>query len=345
MGPPAPGQVPAAPQGPSGVIPASQVTFSPRYEADIKRIVDKYPPQYRDKVETQLREEMTAWTTTKDADNPENKLSWTDRLTKVHQSVNKSIDEEIKTDKTLKNASDINANTQTHEDDRAKEARKNEYIMNEHRIAAGKVKFATKEEDTLKKDWEHFKEGALFKGRGTPDYVKNASKSLMNANRAIGMLINPNRIITGEDANAISGDFSQLVTGKSATDFGMKEQTYTSLKSELAKAAQFASGHPKDALPKDIKQHILDNFLEFKKQNIGALSDYLNEWEQGSSYLIGPGAPYEEAYKNIKSTALSGGTYMQPQTATTAPKTQEEYNAIPSGTLYVDTDGQTKRKK
>lgn len=40
-----------------------------------------------------------------------------------------------------------------------------------------------------------------------------------------------------------------------------------------------------------------------------------------------------------------GGTSNQPSKQTPTPKSQQEYDALPSGTIYIDTDGKTKRKK
>jgi hypothetical protein len=65
-------------------------------------------------------------------------------------------------------------------------------------------------------------------------------------------------------------------------------------------------------------------------QNLDDLEKQLTEVEKIKDTDFG------KAEKKVKG-AKAGST---PQ-----PKTKAEYNAIPSGTLYVDTDGLTKRKK
>lgn len=47
---------------------------------------------------------------------------------------------------------------------------------------------------------------------------------------------------------------------------------------------------------------------------------------------------------NPNASAMPGNTPSAPQSKA-QPKTQAEYNALPSGTIYIDSDGQTKRKK
>ena len=52
-----------------------------------------------------------------------------------------------------------------------------------------------------------------------------------------------------------------------------------------------------------------------------------------------------EDSRNILDSILMKDTSGREAGATLQPKTQTEYDAMPSGSLYVDGDGQTKRKK
>jgi len=51
------------------------------------------------------------------------------------------------------------------------------------------------------------------------------------------------------------------------------------------------------------------------------------------------------AASKLKGTNQAPGQARQEQAKTPAPKTKAEYNALPSGTVYLDTDGKTKKKK
>jgi hypothetical protein len=155
------------------------------------------------------------------------------------------------------------------------------------------------------KDWADIQKQAMLQGRGINKAAQTAQQTLVNANRAL-MLLNKS-VQTSQDASTIAADFNQIFAGHSATDMGMKEQTYQTIKSKIANAQQFWSGKPQSALPDDIKAHLVNVLGDLKNQNVGILKDYLDELETGRSTVIGAGAPHENDWQQLRGKVLNGG--------------------------------------
>jgi hypothetical protein len=82
---------------------------------------------------------------------------------------------------------------------------------------------------------------------------------------------------------------------------------------------------------------------EFAQQNLNNLEKMLIS--NYTAYTTGLEASGYFVPPEVKISSDNVMTKTTQTTNTPSPKTQAEYNAIPSGTLYIDTDGQTKRKK
>ena len=155
------------------------------------------------------------------------------------------------------------------------------------------------------KDWADIQKQAMLQGRGINKAAQTAQQTLVNANRALMLLNKP--VQTSQDASTIAADFNQIFAGHSATDMGMKEQTYQTIKSKIANAQQFWSGKPQSALPDDIKAHLVNVLGDLKNQNVGILKDYHDELETGRSTVIGAGAPHENDWQQLRGKVLNGG--------------------------------------
>jgi hypothetical protein len=167
------------------------------------------------------------------------------------------------------------------------------------------------------KDWIDIQKQGMLQGRGINKTATTAQQTLTNANRALMLLSKP--IQTPQDAATISADFATIFAGKSATDLGMKEQSYNTLKNKAAQAAQFWTGSPQSALPDDIKTHLTNVLTELKSQNVGIMKDYLDELEMGRGSVVGAGSPHENDWQQLRAKMLNGGYVGGDQSATSSP--------------------------
>ena len=164
------------------------------------------------------------------------------------------------------------------------------------RAAAQRAKADGKAAATSNKDWDTFSSQALLMGRGVNKTAQQAQSTLVNADRAFGILNSP-RPMTSQDANTVAGDLSQIFTGKSATEMGIKEQTYNTGVGALEKVKQYITGNPSDVVPDNIKQHLMDVLKELKQQNVDILGRYIGQLEQKRPDLVSSHADQWNAFR------------------------------------------------
>lgn len=87
-------------------------------------------------------------------------------------------------------------------------------------------------------------------------------QTTVRAQRAIDILNNPNIKISPQMLAGIGSDMAGILQGGSPTQVGMSEQQYSSLQSTIAKAAQYLTAKPQDALPPALNKQLLDSFQE-----------------------------------------------------------------------------------
>ena len=133
----------------------------------------------------------------------------------------------------------------------------------------------------------------------------------LQANRALNTLKNPT--VTKQDAGNVMADIAGIYQGGAPTQFGMSEQGYKTLYGRIQELRQMASGNPQDALPDNIKQHMIETINQLKKANQDILGNRLNTLEKTRTNLI---KRYPEAWQEFKTSVIGG---IEPSTEKTSP--------------------------
>jgi len=85
-----------------------------------------------------------------------------------------------------------------------------------------------------------------------------AASGNAKADRALDSLQN-NKIFTNQDLQNALADVDSIYQGGAPSDSAMKRGDYESIRQRLAQMRQFVTGRPTDAVPPQIRQHIIEN--------------------------------------------------------------------------------------
>lgn len=173
-------------------------------------------------------------------------------------------------------------------------------------------------------------------------------KSNINANRAITTLSKP--MVTNQEAGNAMADLAAIYQGGSPTQFGMSHQQYSTIYGKVKDLLQTVTGKPQDALPDAIKKRLLSVLSDMKADNTKILKHQLDQVEKSKSKII---KAFPEDWKGFRQSiegnfapeaqASAGDQGAQSKIPTIA--SQDDYEKLASGSLYLDAQGTQRKKK
>jgi len=146
-----------------------------------------------------------------------------------------------------------------------------------------------------------------------------ASRATFNANRALKTLLNP--VVTNQEAGNVMADVAGIYQNGSPTQFGMSHQAYDSLYGKIQGVKQLITGKPTDALPKDIKDRLVNVLSDMKATNQALLTQRLDMTEHTKKAVI---SRFPEEWKEYRAILEGDQSGYNGLTAgqSTAPATQ-----------------------
>ena len=101
----------------------------------------------------------------------------------------------------------------------------------------------------------------------------------IRADRAIDLLNDPKVTTSNQVMSAVTADISGILQGGAPTIQAMGEQNYNTLASSWAKFQQFATAHPNDAIPQDIKDQLNETLSSLKDTCKSYIKNNLDVWD------------------------------------------------------------------
>jgi len=155
--------------------------------------------------------------------------------------------------------------------------------------------------------------------------------------------------INSTNARIRSNNAAQAQEKDRADEEGKKALTFPQLRSSVDRAVGSAIGQIAGSDKLAIK--LEDGTTGYRKPRKGDLPELVTKAREATisflntnGYLNEDGSPKTAFAKAILSADGYYGDTAPPQGGLPTPTTQEEYDAIPSGTRYTDTDGKVKTK-
>ncbi len=183
----------------------------------------------------------------------------------------------------------------------SKQGKQDQLIVNhEDSLANQQASGIEKAKAADEKQWMHVVEKAV-PSQATRGPLGRLYDVDGKSQRALTLLANP--VVTGQMLAGAAADLSSVLQGGAATQYGMKEQDFSTLKSKAASLLQWVTGHPTDALPEELKKSLVNTLTEVHGQNVAQFNQNLDTIEHAYPELI---KKYSDEWKNIRSDVGGG---------------------------------------
>jgi len=219
------------------------------------------------------------------------------------------------------------------------------------------ITVSDKEERWTEEQWQKLERRANALNASSRSAIGQSGIANVRAARAMDLLTNPSIVQDPNMFQQVLTDIDGIMKGGAPTDIQFKEH-YKSLQTKLAEIMTFVQSKPTAVNAPEIKKQLMNVLQGLRDVDNQIISRNLGIQKIAFKRILE--ADPERAEEFYKATAEASSVFPDHSVDTAAlgkmpgsdasgnipsPKNQAEYNAIPRGTEFIDTDGKRKRKQ